>query len=59
MKKRGTPYKPLTESQIEMVKEYLTSDKGYAELATEKGVSATTLRYWANKYKKERSECMG
>lgn len=56
MKKRGTPYKPLTKNQIEMVKEYLTSTKGYAELAVEKGVSAATLRYWVNKYEKERSE---
>ena len=62
IKKRGAQYKPLTEYQIEIVEEYLTSDKGYRELADEKGVNIGALRYWHKKYNdvkaKEKEVCM-
>lgn len=56
MKPRGRSPKPFTERDLEMIKEYLESDKGYKEVAEKYGLSDTGLRYKVNKYRKEQEE---
>lgn len=53
MKKIGTPYKELTDKQIEAVREYLEGSESLIEVASKYGTNRSTLQYWVKKYRKE------
>lgn len=56
MKPTGRSPVPLTDIQRQAAELYLTSDKGYNEIAKAYGVSKSTLQYWVKKLRKEREE---
>ena len=53
MKKIGTPYKELTDKQIEAVREYLEGSESLIEVASKYGTNRSTLQYWVKKYRKD------
>ena len=53
MKPIGRSPKPLTETDLQMIQEYLNSDKSLKEVAAKYGVSTEGLRYKVKKYRKE------
>lgn len=53
MKPTGRSPVPLTDIQRQAAELYLTSDKGYNEIAKAYGVSKSTLQYWVKKCRKE------
>lgn len=56
MKPSGRSPIPLSDRDIQAVKEYLESDKGYAEVALEFGMKKGQLQYKVKKYRKEQEE---
>ena len=53
MKPRGRSPKPFTETDLQMIKEYLETDKSLKEVSAKYGISDAGLRYKVNKYRKE------
>lgn len=53
MKPIGRSPKPLTEKDLQMVREYLETDKSLKEVSEKYGISGAGLRYKVNKYRKE------
>ncbi len=53
MKPIGRSPKPLTETDLQMIREYLDTDKSLKEVAAKYGVSTEGLRYKVKKYRKE------
>lgn len=53
MKPRGRSPIPLTEKELEMIREYLESEKSLVEVAEKYGLSTAGLRYKIKKYRKE------
>lgn len=53
MKPQGRSPKPLTETDIKMIQEYLTTDKSLIEVSSKYGTSPAGLRYKVKKYRKE------
>lgn len=53
MKPRGRVAEPLTELQITLVREYLSTTLTMAEVAAKYNVKTTTAQYWVRKYRKE------
>lgn len=53
MKPRGRSPKPFTETDLQMIKEYLETDKSLKEVSEKYGISDAGLRYKVNKYRKE------
>ena len=53
MKPIGRIPKPLTETDLQMIREYLDTDKSLKEVAAKYGVSTEGLRYKVKKYRKE------
>lgn len=53
MKPQGRSPIPFTERDIEMIKEYLNTDKSLKEVSAKYGISAPGLRYKVKKYRKE------
>ena len=52
MKPRGRSPKAFTKIELEMIQEYLESDKGLKEVSTKYGLSSEGLRYKVKKYLK-------
>lgn len=53
MKPIGRSPKPFTETDLQMIREYLESDKSLKEVAGKYGISDGGLRYKVKKYQKE------
>ena len=53
MKPQGRSPKPFTATDLEMITEYLKTDKSLKEVAEKYGVSSEGLRYKVKKYRKE------
>lgn len=53
MKPHGRSPKPFTATDLEMITEYLETDKSLKEVAEKYGVSSEGLRYKVKKYRKE------
>lgn len=53
MKPQGRSPKPFTATDLEMIKEYLETDKSLKEVAEKYGISSEGLRYKVKKYRKE------
>ena len=53
MKPRGRSPQPFTERDLEMIKEYLETDKGLKEVAEKYGLSSEGLRYKVRKFRKQ------
>lgn len=53
MKPIGRSPKPFTETDLQMIREYLESDKSLKEVAEKYGISIAGLRYKVKKYRKE------
>lgn len=52
MKPRGRSPKPLTEKDLQMIQEYLNSDKSLQEIADKYGIPTKEgVRYKVNKYR--------
>lgn len=56
MKPQGRSPKPLTETDMQMIREYLDTDKSLKEVAVKYGISDSGLRYKLKKYRKETEE---
>lgn len=54
MRKRGSTEKPLTENDYKAFEELETTDKSYAEVAAEFGLTRGILVYRYSKFKKQR-----
>lgn len=52
MKPRGRSPQPFTERDLEMIEEYLKTDKGLKEVAEKYGLSSEGLRYKVRKFRK-------
>lgn len=59
MKPVGRSPKPLTATDIEMVREYLETDKSLKEVSAKYGISDAGLRYKVKKYRKEKEKTNG
>lgn len=53
MKPHGRSPKPFTATDLEMIAEYLKTDKSLKEVAEKYGISSEGLRYKVKKYRKE------
>lgn len=53
MKPVGRSPKPFTETDLQMIKEYLETDKSLKEVSAKYGISDAGLRYKVKKYRKE------
>lgn len=53
LKPRGRSPQPFTERDLEMIKEYLETDKGLKEVAEKYGLSSEGLRYKVRKFRKQ------
>lgn len=53
MKPVGRSPKPLTETDMQMIREYLDTDKSLKEVSAKYGISDAGLRYKLKKYRKE------
>ena len=53
MKPQGRSPKPFTERDLQMIREYLETDKSLKEVAGKYGMSDAGLRYKVKKYQKE------
>lgn len=53
MKPQGRSPKPFTETDLQMIREYLETDKSLIEVATKYGATKEGLRYKVKKYLKE------
>lgn len=56
MKPRGRSPQPFTEQDLEMIKEYLETDKGLKEVAEKYGLSSEGLRYKVRKFRKQQEQ---
>lgn len=50
---KGRRATPFTETELQMIHEYLNTDKSLDKVASEYGISVSTLRYKLNRYQKE------
>ncbi|MEE5994488.1 MAG: hypothetical protein V3G42_14875 [Oscillospiraceae bacterium] len=53
MKKVGRPLKPFTEKELQAVKEYLTGEDSYKEVAEKYGFTLSSMQYKVEKYRKQ------
>lgn len=56
MKPMGRTTIPLTEKQLQAVKEYLESDLGLQEVANKYSTTKSGLVYWIKKFRKEQEK---
>lgn len=53
MKPRGRSPQPFTKKDLEMIREYLDTDKSLKEVAEKYGLSSEGLRYKVRKFRKQ------